>query len=197
MDAAVKHCTAGIGVWDWASNDGGGDPDVVMAAAGDVATMEALAATAILRAEFADLKIRFVNVVDLAKFIPKTSHPHGLSDADFDSIFTRHEPVIFNFHGYPTLVHRLAYRRTNHDNMHVHGYRERGSIDTPLGLLMRNEADRFSLAIDAINRVPKLQAAGSKVIERLKSQMAEHMRYINENGIDHAEITNWKWPVQP
>jgi xylulose-5-phosphate/fructose-6-phosphate phosphoketolase len=197
MDAAVKHCSAGAGVWDWASNDAGGDPDVVMACAGDVATMEALAATSILRDKFPGLKIRFVNVMDLAKLLPKTQHPHGLSDADFDAIFTKHQPVIFNFHGYPTLVHRLAYRRTNHDNMHVHGYREKGSIDTPLGLLMRNQADRFSLALDAINRVPKLQADGSKVKEWLLAQMQENTRYINENGIDQTEITNWKWPLQP
>jgi xylulose-5-phosphate/fructose-6-phosphate phosphoketolase len=197
MDAALKHCSTGAGVWDWASNDAGGDPDVVMACAGDVATMEALAATSILREKFPGLKIRFVNVVDLAKLIPKTEHPHGLSDADFDAIFTKHQPIVFNFHGYPTLVHRLAYRRTNHDNMHVHGYREKGSIDTPLGLLMRNQADRFSLALDAINRVPKLQADGSKVKEWLLAQMQENTRYINENGIDHAEITHWKWPLQP
>src|SRR5216684_1316694 len=195
MDAALKHCSAGVSVWDWASNDGGGDPDVVMACAGDVATMEALAATAILREKFPGLKIRFVNVVDLAKLMPKSEHPHGLSDADFDKIFTKREQVIFNFHGYPTLVHRLAYRRSNHDNMHVHGYREKGSIDTPLGLLMRNQADRFSLALDAINRVPKLQAEGSKVKEWLKAQIEENVRYINENGIDQAEITQWKWPL--
>src|SRR5258707_6903413 len=196
MDAALKHCSAGVSVWDWASNDGGGDPDVVMACAGDVATMEALAATAILREKFPGLKIRFVNVVDLAKLMPKSEHPHGLSDADFDKIFTKREQVIFNFHGYPTLVHRLAYRRSNHDNMHVHGYREKGSIDTPLGLLMRNQADRFSLAIDAINRVPKLQAEGSKVKEWLQAQIEENVRYINENGIDQSEITDWKWPLQ-
>jgi len=195
MDAALKHCSAGAGIWDWASN--GGDPDVVMACAGDVATMEALAATSILREKFPDLKVRFVNVIDLGKLIPKTEHPHGLSDADFDQIFTKHQPVIFNFHGYPTLVHRLTYRRTNHDNMHVHGYREKGSIDTPLGLLMRNQADRFSLAIDAINRVPKLQADASNVKEWLKTQMEENIRYINENGIDQPEITQWKWPLRP
>jgi xylulose-5-phosphate/fructose-6-phosphate phosphoketolase len=196
MDAALKHCAAGVSVWDWASNDGGGAPDVVMACAGDVATMEALAATAILREKFPSLKIRFVNVVDVAKLMPKSEHPHGLSDADFDKIFTKNEQVIFNFHGYPTLVHRLAYRRNNHDNMHVHGYREKGSIDTPLGLLMRNQADRFSLAIDAINRVTKLQADGSKVKEWLKAQIEENVHYINENGIDQAEITQWKWPLQ-
>ncbi len=195
MDAALKHCSAGVSVWDWASNDGGGDPDVVMACAGDVATMEALAATAILREKFPGLKIRFVNVVDLAKLMPKSEHPHGLSDVDFDKIFTKREQVIFNFHGYPTLVHRLAYRRSNHDNMHVHGYREKGSIDTPLGLLMRNQADRFSLALDAINRVPKLQAEGSQVKAWLKAQIEENVRYINENGIDQAEITQWKWPL--
>ncbi len=172
-----------------------------MACAGDVATMEALAATAILREKFPGLKIRFVNVLDLGKLMPKSEHPHGLADADFDKIFTKHEQVIFNFHGYPTLVHRLAYRRNNHENMHVHGYREKGSIDTPLGLLMRNQADRFSLAIDAINRVTKLQAdglqaGGSKVIAWLKAQIEENVHYINENGIDQTEITQWKWPSQ-
>src|SRR5205807_8441099 len=176
MEAAITHCTKGIGIWEWASTDNGDDPDVVMASAGDIATMESLAAVAILREYFPDLKIRFVNVVDLFRLQPSSEHPHGLSDRDFDALFTKNKPVIFNFHGYPTLIHKLAYRRANHDNLHVHGYREKGSIDTPLGLLMRNQADRFSLALDAINRVPKLQADGSKVKEWLKGQMQENVR---------------------
>ena len=157
MDAAIKHCTKGIGIWDRASNDQGSEPDVVMASAGDIPTQEALAATALLRADFPDLKIRFINVVDLFKLQPSTEHPHGLTDRDFDSLFTVDKPIIFNFHGYPWLIHRLAYRRTNHKNMHVRGYKEKGNINTPMELAINNEIDRFSLAIDVIDRTPKLQ----------------------------------------
>ncbi len=171
MDAAVRHCERGIGIWPWASNDQGGEPDVVMACAGDVATMETLAATAILRDKFPDLKIRFVNVIDLFKLEPATEHPHGLTDREFDSIFTSDKPVIFNFHGYPALIHKLAYRRANHENMHVHGYKEKGSIDTPLGLTIQNQADRFSLALDAIDRVPQLQESGAHVKRWLQNQI--------------------------
>ncbi|MGH9444909.1 MAG: phosphoketolase family protein [Terriglobia bacterium] len=194
MDAAIRHCEKGIGIWPWASNDQGSTPDVVMACAGDVATMEALAATAILREKFPDLKIRFLNVVDLFKLEPATSHPHGLPDRDFDSLFTTDKPVIFNFHGYPALIHKLAYRRANHDNMHVHGYREMGSIDTPLGLTIQNQADRFSLAIDAIERVPRLRDSGAHVKEWLKDQIIANLAYAHEYGIDKPEIQNWKWP---
>jgi xylulose-5-phosphate/fructose-6-phosphate phosphoketolase len=194
MESAVRHCTKGVGIWDWASNDQGSDPDVVMATAGDVATMESLAAVAILRERFPDLKIRFVNVVDLFKLQPSTEHPHGLSDRDFDSLFTTNKPIIFNFHSYPWLIHKLTYRRTNHDNMHVRGYKEKGNIDTPLELAIRNQVDRFDLAIDVIDRVPRLQATGAHVKEWLKDQICESTAYAFENGIDKPEIRDWTWP---
>ncbi len=170
MEAAITHCTKGIGIWDWASNDEGGEPDIVMASAGDIPTQEALAATDLLRKEFPDLKIRFINVIDLFKLQPNSEHPHGLSDRDFDSLFTADKPVMFNFHGYPQLIHRLAYRRTNHSNIHVRGYKEKGSINTPLELAIDNNIDRFSLAMDVVDRVPKLQRIGGHAKERfLKS----------------------------
>ncbi len=195
MEAAVLHCTKGIGIWDWASNDQGEEPDVVMASAGDIATMESLAAVAILRERFPDLKIRFVNVVDLFKLEPSTEHPHGLSDRDFDSLFTQNKPVIFNFHGYPSLIHKLTYRRANHDNIHVRGYKEKGNINTPLELAILNQVDRFNLSIDVIDRVPQLRAVGAHAKEWLKDQMTEAIRYAHENGIDREEIRNWKWPL--
>jgi len=170
IEAAVRHCEKGIGIWSWASNDQNSEPDVVMACAGDVATMEALAATAILREKFPDLKIRFVNVVDLFKLEQASQHPHGLTDRDFDAVFTSDKPVIFNFHGYASLIHKLAYRRASHKNMHVHGYKEKGSIDTPLGLTIQNQADRFSLAIDVIDRVPRLQKSGAHVREGCRAR---------------------------
>jgi xylulose-5-phosphate/fructose-6-phosphate phosphoketolase len=173
MDAAIKHCTKGIGLWDWASTDQGAEPDVVMASCGDIATQEALAATALLRQHFPDLRIRFVNVVDLYTMTPPKEHPHGLSDRDFDSLFTTDKPIIFNFHGYPWLVHRLSYRRTNHRNLHVRGYKEKGNINTPLELAIENEVDRFSLAIDVIDRVPRLQVAGAHVKEKLRNLQIE------------------------
>ena len=194
MDAAIRHCEKGIGIWPWASNDQGSEPDVVIASAGDVVTLEALAATAILRGKFPDLKIRFVNVVDLFRLQPETEHPHGLADRDFNSLFTTDKPVIFNFHGYPALIHKLAYRRANHDNMHVHGYREKGSIDTPLGLTIQNQVDRFSLAIDVIDRVPRLGISAAHVKDWLQDQIRENVAYAHENGIDKAEIRDWKWP---
>jgi len=194
IDAAIRHCTKGAGLWEWASNDQGAEPDVVMASAGDVATIEALAATAILREKFPDLKIRFVNVVDLFRLQPASEHPHGLSDADFDSLFTRDKPIIFNFHGYPWLIHKLAYRRTNHENMHVRGYKERGNINTPLQLAINNQTDRFNLAIDAIDRVPRLRTIGAHVKDWLKDQICEHLAYADDQGIDKPEITDWKWP---
>ena len=193
MNAAVDHCTKGIGIWDWASTDNRTEPDVVMACAGDIPTQEALAAVEILRERFPDLKIRFVNVVDLYRLLPETEHPHGLSDRDFDSIFTKDKPVIVNFHAYPSLVHKLAYRRTNHDNMHVRGYKERGNINTPLELAILNQIDRFDLAIDVIDRVPKLQDVGGHVKDWLKNQIIEHVHYAHENGIDPPAIRNWKW----
>jgi xylulose-5-phosphate/fructose-6-phosphate phosphoketolase len=196
MDSAIQHCQKGIGIWSWASNDQGSDPDVVLASAGDISTMEALAAVAILREKFPDLKVRFVNVIDLFKLQPIAEHPHGLSDRDFNSLFTTNKPVIFNFHGYPALVHKLAYRRANHDNMHVHGYREKGSIETPLSLKIHNQVDRFSLAIDVIDRVPGLQNSASHVKEWLREQIIDSLAYANENGVDRPEIQNWRWPYQ-
>ncbi|HEY9645150.1 MAG TPA: phosphoketolase family protein, partial [Chroococcidiopsis sp.] len=194
MDEAVKHCTKGIGIWDWASNDLGSEPDVVMACAGDIPTQEALAATALLREAFPDLKIRFINVVDLFRLQPASEHPHGLSDRDFDSLFTKNKPVIFNFHGYPWLVHRLAYRRTNHANMHVRGYKEKGNINTPLELAINNQIDRFSLAIDVIDRVPALQVAGAHAKESFKNMQIECRHYAYEHGIDKPDVVNWTWP---
>ena len=194
MDAAITHCDKGIGIWSWASNDQGEDPDVGMASAGDVTTLEALAATAMLRDEFPDLKIRFVNVVDLFKLQPQSAHPHGLSDADFDSLFTLDKPVIFNFHGYPWLIHRLAYRRTNHENMHVRGYKEKGNINTPLELAINNQIDRFSLAIDVIDRVPRLRVAGAHAKEKFRNLQIGCRNYAHEHGIDQPQMTDWRWP---
>ena len=194
MDAAIRHCAKGIGIWEWASTDQGNEPDVVMASAGDIATMEALAAVAILRDKFPDLKIRFVNVVDLFKLQPESQHPHGLSDRDFDTLFTTNKPVIFNFHAYPWLIHKLAYKRKNHDNMHVRGYKEKGNINTPLELAIENQVDRFNLSIDVIDRVPRLQAVGAHVKEWLKDQILDSVAYAHEHGIDRPEATNWKWP---
>jgi len=194
MDTAVKHCTKGVGIWDWASTDGGNEPDVVLACAGDIATMECLAAAAILRERFPDLKVRFVNVVDLYRLQPDTEHPHGLSSRDFDSLFTTDKPVIFNFHAYPSLIHKLAYRRTNHSNLHVRGYKEKGNINTPLELAIENQVDRFNLAIDVIDRVPRLQKTGAHVKEWLKEQIIESIAFAHEHGADKKEITHWKWP---
>ncbi|MBS3963605.1 MAG: phosphoketolase family protein [Methylomonas sp.] len=194
MDAAIKHCTKGIGIWDWASNDNGSEPDLVMASAGDIPTKEALAATLILREYFPALKIRFVNVVDLYKLAPASEHPHGLSDKDFDSLFTLDKPIMFNFHGYPWLLHRLAYRRHNHKNLHVRGYKEKGSINTPLELAIENEIDRFSLVIDAIDRIPALKVAGAHVKEKMRDMQIECRNYAHEYGIDVPEIDGWTWP---
>jgi xylulose-5-phosphate/fructose-6-phosphate phosphoketolase len=194
MEDAVKHCTKGIGIWDWASSDDGNDPDVVMACAGDIATMESLAAVAILKERFRDLKIRFVNVVDLFRLMPESEHPHGLSDRDFDSLFTVDKPVIFNFHSYASLIHKLSYRRKNHDNIHVRGYKEKGNINTPLELAIINQIDRFDLAIDVIDRVPRLRTIGAHVKEWLKGQIIESVNYAHAEGIDKEEIRNWKWP---
>ncbi len=195
MDAAIRHCTKGIGIFEWASTDEGVEPDLVMACAGDIPTQEALAATVLLRQEFPDLKLRFVNVVDLFKLQPDTEHPHGTSDRDFDSLFTADRPVIFNFHGYPWLIHRLAYRRTNHQNFHVRGYKEKGNINTPMELAINNQTDRFSLAMDAIDRTPKLQAIGGHSKERFRNLQIDCLNYAHRNGIDQPEITGWKWPL--
>jgi xylulose-5-phosphate/fructose-6-phosphate phosphoketolase len=194
MDQAVNHCTKGIGIWDFASNDDGLEPDVVMACAGDIPTSEALAAVAILRESCSSLKLRFVNVVDLFRLMPEKEHPHGLSDREFDSLFTVNKPVIFNFHAYPALIHKLTYRRTNHANFHVRGYKEKGNINTPLELAILNQVDRYSLAIDVIDRVPSLRANASHTKEWLKDQMIEAVNYAHEHGIDSPEIREWKWP---
>ena len=194
MEAAAEHCTKGIGIWDWASTDAGEEPDVVLACAGDVATMEAVAAAAILRERFPDLKVRLVNVVDLFRLMPESEHPHGLSVRDFDSLFTVDKPVIFNFHGYASLIHKLAYRHTNHGNFHVRGYKEKGNINTPLELAILNQIDRFNLCIDVIDRVPELQRRGAHVKEWLKNQIIEHVNYAHAEGIDKPEIRSWTWP---
>ena len=193
IDAAVTHCTKGIGIWDWASNDAGIEPDVVVASAGDVLTQEALAAVAILRERLPELKIRFVNVVDLYRLQPHSEHPHGLSDDDFDSLFTANKPVIFAFHGYPWLIHKFTYRRHNHANIHVRGYKEHGNINTPLELAIENQVDRFSLAIDVIDRVPGVQASGAHLKEWLKEKIAESVAYAHQEGIDKPEIRDWRW----
>jgi xylulose-5-phosphate/fructose-6-phosphate phosphoketolase len=195
MDAAIRHCTKGIGIWDWASNDRGAEPDLVMASCGDVATREALAAVRLLRMHFPQLRIRFVNVVDLLRLAPATEHPHGLSDPDFDSLFTADRPILFNFHGYPWVIHRLAYRRTNHENLHVRGYKEKGSIDTPLELAIRNQIDRFSLAIDAIDRVPSLRGIGGSVKEAIRDRQLECRAYAREHGVDLPAEDAWIWPA--
>lgn len=197
MESAIRHCTKGIGIWDWASTDQGSVPDVVMASCGDIATQEALAATALLLEHFPDLKLRFVNVVDLFRIAPEEEHPHGLSNRDFDSLFTVDRPVIFNFHGYPWLIHRLAYRRTNHRNLHVRGYKEKGGINTPLDLAMENNVDRFSLAIDAIDRVPRLQAGGAHAKEKLRNLKIDCRHYAHLHGVDMPEISGWSWPGLP
>ena len=194
MEQAIEHCSKGIGIWEWASNDQGGEPDAVLACAGDVPTEEALAAAALLRENFPDLKLRFINVVDLFKLEPQTEHQHGLTDQDFDSLFTVDKPIIFNFHGYPWLIHKLAYRRTNHANLHVRGYKEQGNIDTPLELAIHNQIDRFNLAIDVIDRVPRLRVKGAHVKEWLKDQIIENVNYAHEHGIDKPEFTDWTWP---
>ena len=195
MDEAAKHCAKGAGIWRWASSDQDTEPDVVMASCGDIATMEALAATAMLREHFPELKVRFVNVVDLFRLVPDTEHPHGFSDREFDSLFTSDKPVIFNFHAYPWLIHRLTYRRTNHDNIHVRGYKEKGNINTPMELAIQNEVDRFTLAIDVIDRVPFLRSRGSHAREALLDKQLECRHHAHTEGIDSPEIVDWKWPL--
>jgi xylulose-5-phosphate/fructose-6-phosphate phosphoketolase len=194
MDEAIAHCTKGLGIWAKASTDQGAEPDVVIASAGDIPTKEALAAVDLLRQAFKDIKIRFVNVVDLMRLQPDTEHPHGLSDKDFDSLFTTDKPIIFAFHGYPWLIHRLAYRRNNHRNLHVRGYKEKGNINTPLELAIQNQIDRFTLAMDVIDRVPRLQAIGAHAKEKFRNIQIECVNYSHENGVDRPEEANWKWP---
>ncbi|NJK75710.1 MAG: phosphoketolase family protein [Microcoleus sp. SU_5_6] len=194
MDAAIKHCTAGIGIWEWASNDKGGEPDVVMACAGDIPTLETLAAVDMLRQYFPELKVRVVNVVDLMTLQPASEHPHGLSDKDFDALFTKDKPVIFAFHGYPWLIHRLTYRRTNHPNIHVRGYKEEGTTTTPFDMVVINDLDRFHLVGDVIDRVPKLAYAAAYGKQAMRDKLIDHRHYITKHGDDMPEIRDWKWP---
>ncbi|MDP3282401.1 MAG: phosphoketolase family protein, partial [Nitrosomonas sp.] len=193
MDAAIKHCTAGIGIWEWASNDQGEEPDVVMACAGDAPTIETLAAVELLWKYFPELKIRVINVVDLMSLQPQSEHPHGLSDKDFDGLFTKDKPIIFAYHGYPWLIHRLTYRRTNHDNLHVRGYKEEGTTSTPFDMVVMNDLDRFHLVADVIDRVPKLGTRVAYVKQAIRDKLIEHKQYINQYGEDMPEILNWKW----
>jgi len=193
MDAAVEHCAAGIGIWPWASNDQGAEPDVVMACCGDVPTLETLAAVSIMREHLPELKIRVVNVVDLMKLRPQSDHPHGLSDAGFDALFTRDKPVIFAFHAYPWLIHRLTYRRANHDNLHVRGYKEEGTITTPFDMTVLNDLDRFHLVMDTIDRLPQTGEQGQRLKRQLADKLVEHRRYIGVHGQDLPEVRNWRW----
>ncbi len=193
MDEAVIHCTKGIGIWKWASNDEGAEPDVVMACAGDVPTLETLAAVSILKEKLPDLKIRLVNVVDLMKLQPEEEHPHGLNDKDFDALFTKNKPVIFAFHAYPWLIHRLTYRRTNHHNIHVRGYKEEGTITTPFDMTVLNDMDRFHLVEDVVDRLPQLGDKGAYLKQEMQDKLIEHKNYIRENGVDMPEVKEWKW----
>jgi xylulose-5-phosphate/fructose-6-phosphate phosphoketolase len=193
MDEAIKHCTAGLGIWEWASNDRGGEPDVVMACCGDVPTLETLAAVDLMRRHAPDLKVRVVNVVDLMTLQPQSEHPHGLSDRDFDTLFTADKPIIFAFHGYPQLIHRLTYRRNNHRNLHVRGYKEEGTTTTPFDMCVLNDLDRFHLVGDVIDRVPKLGSRAAYVKQALRNKLLEHKAYIERYGDDMPEISGWRW----
>ena len=195
MDEAIKHCDAGVSIWEWASNDKGSEPDVVMACAGDIPTLETLAAVGILHEHVPDLKIRVVNIVNLMKLQPRNEHPHGLSDKEFDIIFTTDKPVIFAFHGYPWLIHRLTYRRTNHKNLHVRGYKEEGTTTTPFDMVVLNDLDRFNLVSDVIDRVPKLGYHAAYIKQHVRDKLIEHKEYIIKHGQDIPEIRNWKWKV--
>lgn len=194
MESAVRHCTAGIGIWDWASNDEAAEPDMVMASCGDVPTLEALAAVAIMRAKFPTLKIRFINVVDLMTLQPQSEHPHGLSDQEFETLFTKDKPILFAFHGYPWLIHRLTYRRSNHANIHVRGYKEEGTTTTPFDIVVMNDLDRFHLVMDVIDRIPSLGASAAHVRQEMRDKRMEHREYVHKYGEDMPEIQNWVWP---
>jgi xylulose-5-phosphate/fructose-6-phosphate phosphoketolase len=196
-EAAAMHCAEGIGIWQWASSDAGGEPDVVMTCCGDVPTLETMAAVSILREHLPELKVRVVNVVDLMKLQPQSEHPHGLSDEAFDAIFTKDKHVIFAFHGYPALIHQLIYRRTNQANIHVRGYKEEGTITTPFDMTVMNDLDRFHLVIDTIDRLPHTGDKGLALKEKLKAKLIEHKAYIHENGQDLPEIRDWKWEGTP
>jgi xylulose-5-phosphate/fructose-6-phosphate phosphoketolase len=193
MDQAIKHCTAGIGIWEWASTDRGSEPDVIMACAGDVPTLETLAAVKLLREFVPELKIRTINVVDLMKLVPETEHPHGLSERDFDALFTPNKPTIFAFHGYPWLIHRLAYRRANHDNLHVRGYKEEGTITTPFDMAVLNDLDRFHLVSDTVDRLPQLGSLVGYIKQAMRDKLIEHRQYIQEVGEDMPEVLDWRW----
>ncbi len=194
MDSAIRHCAAGIGIWEWAGNDQGGEPDVVMACAGDVPTLETLAAVHLLRQLAPEIKVRVVNVVDLMTLQPSGEHPHGLEDRDFDAIFTADKPIIFAYHGYPWLIHRLTYRRNNHENLHVRGYKEEGTTTTPFDMVVLNDLDRYHLVMDAVDRLPKIAHRAAELKQAMRDKRAEHKRYIAEHGEDMPEIRNWKWP---
>jgi xylulose-5-phosphate/fructose-6-phosphate phosphoketolase len=194
MDEAIVHCTRGIGIWPWASTDAGGEPDVVLACAGDTPTLEALAAAALLRERLPDLRVRFVNVVDLMRLQPEPEHPHGMSDRDFDTLFTTDKPVVFAYHGYPWLIHRLTYRRTNHPNMHVRGYKEEGTTTTPFDMVMLNDLDRFHLVMDVIDRVPGLGTRAAHLRQEMVDTRIRHRAYTREHGDDPADIRDWTWP---
>jgi xylulose-5-phosphate/fructose-6-phosphate phosphoketolase len=193
MDAAVKHCTAGISIWEWASNDDGSEPDVVLGCCGDVPTLETLAAASLLRKHLPNLKVRVINVVDLMKLQPASEHPHGLSDKDFDALFTRDKPIIFAFHGYPWLIHRLTYRRTNHRNLHVRGYKEEGTTTTPFDMVVLNDLDRFHLVGDVIDRVEGLGSRAAYFKQHLNEKLIEHKRYVARYGEDLPEVRDWHW----
>jgi xylulose-5-phosphate/fructose-6-phosphate phosphoketolase len=194
MDDAIAHCTRGAGIWDWASNEGDREPDVVMACAGDIPTLETLAATALLREHLPDLKVRVVNVVDLMRLQSEGEHPHGMSDAEFDALFTTSRPVIFAYHGYPWLIHRLTYRRANHRELHVRGYKEEGTTTTPFDMVMLNDMDRFHLVMDVIDRVPGLSSRAGQLRQTMVDERLRHRAYTREHGDDPPDVRDWTWP---
>jgi len=195
MDEAVVHCTRGIGIWEWASTDQGEDPDVVLACAGDIPTLETVAAASILREQLPNLRVRVVNVVDLMRLQSPTEHPHGLSNAEFDAFFTTDKPVVFAYHGYPWLIHRLTYHRTNHANLHVRGYKEEGTTTTPFDMVMLNDLDRFHLVIDVLDRVPGLAAREAHLRQQMTDARIEARAYTREHGEDDPRIRDWAWPA--